>query len=151
MGGVLIGRAITERPDLYNVAIAEVGMTNAIRSEYTPNGPNQIPEIGTLQNEEDTKNLLEMDAQNKVKKGVKYPAIIIRTGMNDSRVEPWEPGKFAAILQNNSASEKPVLLYVNYENGHFTSDLDVVFKEYADIYSFALWQVGHPDFQPTKN
>lgn len=150
MGGVLIGRAITERPDLYAVAIAEVGMTNALRSEITPNGPNQIPEIGTLKNEEDTKNLIEMDAQSKVKEGVKYPAVIIRTGMNDSRVEPWEPGKFAAILQKDSASEKPVLLYVNYENGHFTSDFDVIFKEYADIYSFALWQVGHPKFQPVK-
>lgn len=150
MGGVLIGRAITERPDLFAVAIAEVGMTNAIRSETTANGPNQIPEVGTLQNEEDTKHLLEMDAQSKVKKGVKYPAVIIRTGMNDSRITPWEPGKFAAILQKNTGSGKPVLLYVNYENGHFTSDKDVVFHEYADIYAFALWQVGHPKFQPTK-
>ncbi|SDQ29240.1 prolyl oligopeptidase [Chryseobacterium soldanellicola] len=151
MGGVLIGRAITERPDLFAVAIAEVGMTNALRSETTANGPNQIPEVGTLQNEEDTKHLLEMDAQSKVSKGVKYPAVIIRTGMNDSRVVPWEPGKFAATLQKNSASGKPVLLYVNYENGHFTSDKDVVFKEYADIYAFALWQVGHPDYQPIEN
>ncbi|MET7038593.1 prolyl oligopeptidase family serine peptidase [Elizabethkingia miricola] len=151
MGGVLIGRAITERPDLFAVAIAEVGLTNAIRSETTANGPNQIPEIGTLKNKEDTKNLLEMDAQSKVKKGVKYPAVLVRTGMNDSRIVPWGPGKFAAVLQQNSASGKPVLLYANYENGHFTSDQNVVFREYADIYSFALWQVGHPKFQPTKN
>jgi prolyl oligopeptidase len=94
---------------------------------------------------------MEMDAQSKVKKGVKYPAVIVTTGMNDSRVVPWMPGKFAAILQNNSASGKPILLYANYENGHFTNDLDVVFKEYADIFSFALWQVGHPKFQPLKN
>ena len=151
MGGVLIGRAITERPDLFAVAIAEVGLTNAIRSETTANGPNQIPEIGTLKNKEDTKNLLEMDAQSKVKKGVKYPAVLVRTGMNDSRIVPWGPGKFAAVLQQNSASGKPVLLYANYENGHFTSDQNVVFREYADIYSFALWQVGHPKFQPSKN
>jgi prolyl oligopeptidase len=150
-GGILIGRAITERPDLYAVAIAEVGMTNTLRSETTANGPNQIPEIGSIQNAEDAKNLLEMDAQSKVKKGVKYPAVIIRTGMNDSRIVPWEPGKFAAALQKDSGSGKPVLLYVNYENGHFTSDMDVVFNEYADIYSFALWQVGHPKFQPLKN
>ncbi len=150
MGGVLIGRAITERPDLFAVAIPEVGMTNTLRSEITANGPNQIPEMGTLKNEEDTKNLIEMDAQTKVKKGVKYPAVIVTTGMNDSRIVPWMPGKFAAILQNNSASGKPILLYANYENGHFTSDLDVTFKEYADVYSFALWQVGHPKFQPSK-
>jgi prolyl oligopeptidase len=150
-GGILIGRAITERPDLFAVAIAEVGLTNALRSEITANGPNQIPEIGTLQNEEDTKHLIEMDAQSKVKKGVKYPAVIVRTGINDSRVVPWQPGKFAAVLQKNSGSGKPVLLYINYENGHFTSDIDVIFHEYSDIYSFALWQVGHPKFQPSDN
>jgi len=149
-GGILIGRAITERPDLYAVAIAEVGMTNALRSETTANGPNQIPEIGSVTNEKDIKGLIEMDAQSKVKQNVKYPAVIVRTGMNDSRIVPWEPGKFAAILQKNSNSGKPVLLYVNYENGHFTSDMDVVHNEYADIYSFALWQVGLPKFQPSK-
>lgn len=150
-GGILIGRAITARPDLYAVAIPEVGLTNALRTEITANGPNQIPEIGTLKNEEDTKHLIEMDAQSKVKKGIQYPAVIVRVGMNDSRVVPWMPGKFTAALQNNSASGKPALLYANYDNGHFTSDYDVIFKEYADIFSFALWQVGHPDFQPLKN
>ncbi|MCQ9639938.1 prolyl oligopeptidase family serine peptidase [Chryseobacterium sp. WG14] len=150
MGGVLIGRAITERPDLFAVAIAEVGMTNVLRSQNSANGANQIPEVGSLKKAEDIKPLLEMDVQSKVKKGVKYPAVIIRTGMNDSRITPWEPAKLAAVLQNSTASEKPVLLYINYENGHFTSDLDVVFKEYADIFAFALWQVGHPKFQPAK-
>ncbi len=149
-GGILIGRAITERPDLYAVAIPEVGLTNALRTEITANGPNQIPEIGTLKNEEDTKHLIEMDAQSKVRKGVKYPAVIVRVGMNDSRIAPWMPGKFAAALQNSSASGKPVLLYANYDNGHFTSDYDVIFKEYADIFAFALWQVGHSNFQPSK-
>jgi prolyl oligopeptidase len=150
MGGILIGRAITERPDLFKVAIAEVGCTNTLRSEITQNGPNQIPEIGTLQNEQDCKNLIEMDAQSKVKKGVEYPAVLIRTGMNDSRIVPWMPGKFAAILQNSSTSERPVLLDVNYDNGHFTGDVDVTFHDVADIYAFALWQVGNPKFQLIK-
>lgn len=150
MGGVLIGRAITERPDLYAVAIAEVGMTNVLRSQNSANGANQIPEVGSLKNPEDIKSLIEMDAQSKTKKGVKYPAVIVRTGMNDSRITPWEPAKLAAALQNSTASGKPVLLYVNYENGHFTNDLDVVFKEYSDIFAFALWQVGHPKFQPVN-
>ncbi|WP_374465024.1 prolyl oligopeptidase family serine peptidase [Chryseobacterium sp.] len=148
MGGVLIGRAITERPDLYGVAIAEVGMTNVLRSQNSANGDNQIPEVGSIKNSEDIKHLIEMDAQSKVKKGVKYPAVLVSTGMNDSRITPWEPAKFAAALQNSTSSGKPVLLYVNYENGHFTSDLEITFREYADIYAFALWQVGHPKFQP---
>ncbi|MBX2924397.1 MAG: S9 family peptidase [Chitinophagaceae bacterium] len=146
-GGILIGRAITERPDLFAVAIDEVGVTNALRMEVTPNGANQIPELGSIQNEEDARYLLGMDAQSKVKKGVKYPAVFVRSGMNDPRVVPWMPGKFAATLQNNSASGKPVLLYVNYNNGHFTSDIDVTFKELSDMLAFSLWQVGHPNFE----
>jgi prolyl oligopeptidase len=67
--------------------------------------------------------------------------------MNDPRVSPWIPGKFAATLQKSSASGKPVLLYVNYNNGHFTSDIDVYFHELADMLAFALWQTGHPRFQ----
>jgi prolyl oligopeptidase len=148
MGGILIGRAITTRPDLFAVAISEVGETNVLRSEITPNGPNQIPEVGSLKNEKEAKSIIEMDAQSKVEKGVKYPAVLVRCGMNDPRVIPWMPGKFAAVLQNSTASNKPVLLYTNYDNGHFTSDLDITFREQADMFAFALWQVGHPKFQP---
>ena len=83
-------------------------------------------------------------------KGVKYPAVLIRTGINDPRVVPWEPGKFAAILQNYSSSQNPVLLHVNYANGHHSSDLDVTFGDEADMYAFALWQVGDPRFQIKK-
>lgn len=147
MGGILIGRAVTARPDLFKVALIEVGATNTIRMETTPNGPNQIPEVGSLNNKEDVKNILEMDAQSKVKKGEKYPAILLRTGINDPRVSPWEPGKFAAILQNYNTSGNPILLHVNYANGHFSNDLDVTFGDDADMFSFALWQVGSPKFQ----
>lgn len=149
-GGILIGRAITERPDLFAVAINEVGMTNTLRSESTPNGDNQIPEIGSIKVAEDINALIEMDAQSKVVKGTKYPAVFVRSGMNDARVVPWMPAKFAATLQNSSSSNKPVLLYVNYGNGHFTSDIEVMNKEYADMFSFALWQVGHPNFKMNK-
>jgi len=146
-GGILIGRAITERPDLFAVAINEVGMTNTLRSETTPNGDNQIPEIGSIKVQEDISGLIEMDAQSKVIKGTKYPAVFVRSGMNDARVVPWMPAKFAAALQNSTNSNKPVLLYVNYGNGHFTSDVDENFKEFADMISFSFWQVGHPKFK----
>ncbi|HAO29580.1 MAG TPA: S9 family peptidase, partial [Chryseobacterium indologenes] len=79
MGGVLIGRAITERPDLYGVAIAEVGMTNVLRSQNSANGANQIPEVGSIKESGGIKQLIEMDVQSKVKKGVKYPAVLVRT------------------------------------------------------------------------
>lgn len=147
MGGILIGRAITERPDLFKVALIEVGCTNTLRMETTPNGPNQIPEIGSLKNEDDFKNILEMDSQSKVKKGEKYPAVLVHTGINDARVTSWEPGKFASILQNYSSSDRPILLHVNYANGHFSNDLDVTYNDSADMFAFALWQVGNSKFQ----
>ena len=146
-GGILIGRAITERPDLFAVAIVEVGMTNTLRSETTPNGDNQIPELGSIKVPEDINSLIEMDVQSKVTKGTNYPAVLVRSGMNDARVVPWMPAKFAAVLQNSSSSNKPVLLYVNFDNGHFTSDMDIVYKEFIDMISFSLWQVGHPKFK----
>ncbi len=148
-GGILIGRAITERPDLFAVAISQVGETNILRSEVSPNGDNQIPEFGSVKVEKDINALIEMDAQSKVIKGTKYPAVFVRSGMNDARVVPWTPAKFAAVLQNSSSSNKPVLLYVKYDNGHFTSDIDVTIKEFVDMLSFSLWQVGHPKFKIT--
>lgn len=147
MGGVLIGRALTYRPDLFKVGLVEVGDTNTIRSEISPNGKNQIPEIGSIKNEEDAKAILEMDSQSKVKKGEKYPAVYIHTGINDSRVDSWMPGKFAAILQNYNSSDNPTLLHVNYNSGHFASDADSQLGNEADMFSFALWQVGNPKFQ----
>ena len=146
MGGLLIGRAVTERPDLFSVVIVEVGLTNTLRMETTPNGNNQIPELGSVKVEGDIKSLIEMDAQSKVVQGTKYPAVFVRMGMNDVRVAPWMPAKFAASLQNSTISDKPVLLYVNYDNGHFTSDVDVNNKEFADMVAFSLWLVGHAKF-----
>ncbi|MDQ6763461.1 MAG: prolyl oligopeptidase family serine peptidase, partial [Bacteroidota bacterium] len=98
-GGILIGRAITERPDLYKVAIPEVGLLNVLRNEFTGNGPPNIPEFGTVTIEEEFKALLEMDAYQHIQKGVKYPAQLITTGMNDPRVESYIPAKFAAKMQ----------------------------------------------------
>lgn len=150
MGGLLIGRALTERPDLYSVVIDEVGLTNVLRMETTPNGDNQIPELGSVKVEEDIKSLIEMDAQSKVVEGTKYPAVFVRMGMNDLRVAPWMPAKFAAALQNSTTSGKPVLLYVNYNEGHFTSDADMNEKDFAAMITFALWQIGHADFTVKK-
>ncbi|MDR0792054.1 MAG: prolyl oligopeptidase family serine peptidase, partial [Chitinophagaceae bacterium] len=114
-GGILIGRAITERPDLFAVAIVHAGKTNMLRNEMlTPNGDSNIPEYGSVKIEEEAKWLLEMDAQTKVKKGVHYPAVLVRTGMNDPRLISKEAAKFTGILQNSSASGKPVLLHVSY-------------------------------------
>ena len=150
-GGILISRAITERPDLYAAAICDVGVANAMRMEFMPNGPGNIPEFGTVKDSIESRALYEMDGMQHVVKGTKYPALICVGGWNDPRVSPWEPGKFAAALQNATTSGKPVLMKVNYDNGHFTEDLSVTYANFADMFAFALWQCGDPDFKLKNN
>lgn len=150
-GGILISRAITERPDLYAAAICNVGCANALRGEFAPNGPANIPEFGTVKDSIECRALYEMDGVQHVVKNTAYPAVICVGGWNDPRVIAWEPGKFAAALQNATTSGKPVLMKVNYDNGHFTQDRDVTFDNFADQFAFAMWQCGHPDFQLKKD
>jgi len=146
-GGILISRAITERPDLFAAAICNVGCANALRLEFSSNGPVNTPEFGTVKDSIECKALYEMDGMQHVVKDVKYPAVICVAGWTDPRVVAWQPGKFAAALQNASSSGKPVLMKVNYDNGHFTEDREVTWANFADQYSFVMWQCGHPDFQ----
>jgi prolyl oligopeptidase len=147
-GGILIGRAITERPDLFAAAISNVSCSNALRMENSPNGPVNAPEFGTVKDSVQCMGLYEMDAFQHVVPGTKYPAVLCVGGMNDPRVIVWQPGKLAAALQSASTSGRPVLMQVNYDNGHFTEDKKVAFRNFANMYAFALWQAGHPDFQP---
>ena len=149
-GGILISRAITERPDLFAAAVCNVGVANAMRAEFSPNGPVNTPEFGTVKDPVECQALFEMDGVQHVQKGVKYPAVMGVGGWNDPRVAPWEPGKFVAALQEATASGKPVLMKVNYDNGHFTEEKIVTFKNFASQFAFLLWQTGHKDFQPVK-
>jgi prolyl oligopeptidase len=145
-GGILISRAITERPDLFAAAICNVGCANTMRAEFSSNGPVNVPEFGTVKDSLECKALYEMDGVQHVVNNTKYPAVICVGGWNDPRVVAWQPGKFAAALQNASASGKPVLMKVNYDNGHFTEDQDVTFANFADQFAFVLWQCRHPEF-----
>lgn len=133
---------------MYKVAIPKVGCLNALRMEFSPNGPVNIPEFGTVKDESDFKALLEMDAYQHIKKGTKYPAQLITTGFNDSRVESYIPAKFEAKMQADNASTNPVFLYVDYKAGHFGgSTVEEQFLQASREYSFLLWQCGDKDFQ----
>lgn len=148
-GGILIGRALTERPDLFAAVLDDVGLSDMIRDMFSPDGPLNVTEYGGLNTEEGFRNLLEISAYYHVKDGGHYPAVLITTGMNDPRVVPWEPAKMAARLQTATGSKKPVLLRVDYEGGHGTIGGTKAQAEelLADQYSFMLWQFGEPDFQ----
>ena len=148
-GGILIGRAITERPDLFAVAIPMVGAMNTLRLEQSANGPANAVEFGTIMDSTECMALIEMDSYLHVKKGTRYPATLITAGMNDPFVAAWQPAKFAARLQAANASSKPILLWTDYAAGHGPIGMTKakLFETWADLSSFALWQMGHPDFQ----
>ena len=147
--GITVGRAITERPDLYAAGLIRVGVLNAIRSEFRPNGQNNAKEYGTVKDSIEFKALYAMDAYHHIKDGEAYPAVYLTAGINDARVPAWMPGKFAARLQEATSSNKPVLFDVDFEGGHgFDALQEKKDEELANILTFALWQTGHPDFQP---
>jgi len=148
-GGITIGRAMTDRPDLFGMAIPQVGSLDMLRAETSPNGIPNIPEFGTVKTEAGFKALFEMSAYHHVKDGVKYPAVLLTAGMNDPRVEPWETAKMAARLQAASTSGKPILLRLDYEGGHgIGATKKQIEEEAADVWTFVLWQSGVQGFQP---
>lgn len=147
-GGITMGRALTERPDLFAGVIAVVPGANTLRSEFQPSGPLNIPEFGTITTGQGFKNLYEMDTIQHVRAGVEYPPVMITTGLNDPRVSPWEPAKMAAALQASGTS-RPILLRIDAEAGHgigSTKSQDDAL--YSDMWAFVFWRAGLPDWQP---
>ena len=148
-GGVTIGGAITQRPDLFGAALIRVGDSDSLRSELMASGPANIPEFGTVKEADGFKALSAMDAYQHVKPNTPYPAVLLTTGANDPRVAPWQAGKMAARLQADTSSGKPVLLRVDYDAGHgLGSTKSQRDDETADELAFLFWQLGSTDFQP---
>lgn len=147
-GGIAVGMAMIERPDLFAGVIDDVPPANMIRFEFTPGGPLETPEFGTIKTERGFRNLLAMDSYQHVRKEVRYPPILISMGMNDARVAPWQPAKLAARL---IAYGNPALLRVDLDNGHGVGQTkqqyDLLF---ADIFSFVYWHSGRPGWSPSS-
>ncbi len=148
-GGITVGRLLTERPALAAVVISMVGVSNPLRSEFSPNGPPNIPEFGSVKTERGFHDLLAMDSYQHVHDGVDYPSVLLTTGLHDPRVSPWEATKMTARLQAATASQNPVLLRVEADAGHgFGSTRAQRVQETTDLMAFTLWRTGHPGFQP---
>jgi prolyl oligopeptidase len=148
-GGITVGGAMTWRPDLFAVILDEVGMSDSLRAETEPNGPPNIPEFGSTKTAEGFHGLYAMAAYEHVVDGTAYPAVIFSTGANDPRVAPWHMTKMAARVQAATSSRKPVLLRIDYDAGHgIGSNRSQLDEETADLWSFALWQMGEPGFVP---
>jgi prolyl oligopeptidase len=151
-GGIFVGRAITERPDLFGAAVDEVPVSDSLRMEFSSNGVPNIPEFGTVKEEEGFKGLYAMSSFHHVKDGTKYPAVLLTTGINDPRVDAWQAGKMAARLQAASSSGKPILLRIDFDAGHgFGSTKKSQYEERADTLAFLFWQLGVAGFQPESH
>lgn len=148
-GGILVGRAITERPDLFGAAVDDVPVSDMIRMESSANGVPNIPEFGSVKTEEGFKALHAMSSYHWVKDGIPYPAVLVTTGANDPRVDAWQAAKMAARLQAATSSGRPVLLRVDDDAGHgMGSTKKQTYEVSADRFAFLLWQAGVKEFQP---
>jgi prolyl oligopeptidase len=147
-GGITMGRAMEERPELFAGVLDLVPAANTLRAEFSPNGPPNVPEFGTIKTLAGFKNLYAMDSVINVKPGVAYPPVMISTGLNDPRVSPWEPAKFAAALKA-AGDPNPVLLRIDAQAGHgIGSTRSQGDSLNADQIAFVFWRAGLADWRP---
>ncbi len=148
-GGIFVGRAITERPDLFASAAIGVGNTDSVRSETRANGVGNIPEYGTVKIEEEFQALLAMSPYANIREKTAYPAVLFEHGVNDTRVDVWMTLKTGSRLAAATTSGKPVLMRLEYDGGHGVgATREQAQRRTADRWAFFLWQAGAPEFQP---
>ena len=165
-GGITVGRALTERPDLFGAAAPGVGVLDAVRAETESNGPGNVVEFGSVAKADEFRALLAMSAYHHVRPvaaappevtGVRvpgapvtrghYPAVILPHGATDQRVAVWHSSKMAAALQAADPAT-PVLLNIDFAAGHGRgSSTQQRLSTFADSIAFMLWRFGEPGFE----
>ncbi len=143
-GGLLVGACLTQRPDLYKVCIADVGVMDMLRYHKFTIGWNWAPDYGTsADSPEMFRYLLGYSPLHTLKPGTHYPATLVTTADHDDRVVPAHSFKFAARLQECQAGDAPTLIRIDSKAGHGGGKpLAKVLEEQADTYSFILYNMG---------
>ena len=142
-GGLLMGAAFTQRPDLFRAVVSYVGVYDMLRVELDPNGQFNVTEYGTVKDPAQFKALYAYSPYHHVKDGTAYPAILMLTGENDHRVNPMQSRKMIARLQAANSDDRPILLRTTASAGHgWGTALDEQIDEDADVLSFLLDQLG---------
>jgi prolyl oligopeptidase len=143
-GGLLMGAAFTQRPDLFRAVVSYVGVYDMLRVELDPNGEFNATEFGSVRDSEQFKALYAYSPYHHVKDGTAYPAILMPTGENDHRVDPMQSRKMIARLQAANSSPYPILLRTSSAAGHglIGAALDEQIEQDADILSFLFDQLG---------
>ena len=141
-GGLLMGAAFTQRPDLFRAVVSFVGIYDMLRVELDPNGAFNVTEFGTVKDSGQFKALFDYSPYHHVKDGTAYPAILMPTGENDHRVNPMQSRKMIARLQAADSSGHPILLRTSSAGHGIGTALDERIDEDADLFSFLFDQLG---------
>ncbi|MDE6509210.1 MAG: prolyl oligopeptidase family serine peptidase, partial [Muribaculaceae bacterium] len=143
-GGLLVGATVNMRPDLFKVAIPEVGVMDMLRYHLFTIGWNWASDYGTsADSAEMAEYLLGYSPLHNIRNGVEYPAILVTTADHDDRVVPAHSFKYAAALQAADTGSAPKLIRIDTDAGHGGGKpTSKVLDEYADIYSFIFYNLG---------
>lgn len=142
-GGLLVGAAITQRPDLFRVALPGVGVMDMLRYHRFTIGWAWAVEYGSSEDSIHFQNLYSYSPLHNIKKGVQYPATLITTADHDDRVAPAHSFKFAATLQENHKGPQPVLIRIDTKAGHGAGKpVSKQIEEWADKYAFTYYNMG---------
>jgi prolyl oligopeptidase len=141
-GGLLVGAAMNQRPELFRVALPAVGVMDMLRFHKFTIGWNWIPDYGSSDNEAEFKALYQYSPIQNIHEGLKYPATMITTADHDDRVVPAHSFKYAATLQEKYKGDNPVLIRIQTRSGHGASSTTKAIEETADLYSFLFYNLG---------
>jgi prolyl oligopeptidase len=142
-GGLLMGAALTQHPELFRGVVAHVGIFDMLLHDRHPNGAFNVTEYGTVKEPEQFKAIYAYSPYHHVKKDTSYPAVFFTTGANDGRVDPANSRKMAARLQAATSSRRPVLLQISFDSGHgLGTALSKTIDRQADVYAFLFQQLG---------
>jgi prolyl oligopeptidase len=141
-GGLLMGAALTQHPELFRAVVSLVGIYDMVRFNLYPNGAFNVTEFGSPDDPDQFRALYAYSPLHRVVDGTKYPAVILFSGTNDPRVNPADSRKFAARLQGASASGYPVLLRISGSGHGFGTSLSEGLSQTVDQYAFLFWQLG---------
>ena len=138
-GGLLVAAVINQRPELFGAAIPEVGVMDMLRYQNFTAGKYWTAEFGSSDmSKKDVQNLLKYSPLHTIRKGQTYPAILVTTGDHDDRVVPAHSFKYAATLQELAGHKNPLLIRVETQSGHGSSNLTKAIDETGDVFAFVM-------------
>lgn len=147
-GGLLVGACMTQRPELFQVAIPQVGVMDMLRYHKFTIGYYWVPDYGSSDDKEQFENLIKYSPLHNIKEGVCYPATIITTADHDDRVVPAHSFKFAAELQSKQSCANPTIIRIETKAGHGAGkSTEKIIEEASDLWSFMFYNM---DVEPYK-